>query len=615
MSGSAIPAAQIVSVVPSVLNAGGVGLDLNGLLLTQDQHIPLGEVYSFPDLTSVQSFFGPTGYISALAKTYFLADINATKRPGQLLIACVYYNQWVPAWLMSAQKPTLTLDQLQATTPNSTFTFSVNGVSRTTTPISLSTATSFSMAAQMIGAATKMDDGYVYNLLTASFAAGTMTVTANEPYPPFNATALYNVAVGDCLFGPGIPPGTYVTQFVSGVTPGASTWKVNNSFTHASQAGIQVARNPCSYDAQTYQFRIQSAQGWMRQAAGDPDGYLVTMSHLTGWAGNLAPALGLNQGSGARLNAVGTGYSPGGYSPSDGVAGQMASILKVTQNWATFMHTYEVDNATTVNTGRQQFAAWVNSTQNNYMYACWDTDVTPTLSNSEKDSLGQLLNTAISSGTAVIYSPNVTNGRNLAAFMMGTIASIDFERLNGRKTIAFRGQSGITPDIISGLVASNLEANHYNYYGIWTTANDQFRFMYPGIVSGLYKWIDSYINQIWMNNAFQLALMELLTQSGSIPYNQTGYTMIKAACQDVINSAVNFGAIRPGVTLSEAQKIEVNNMAGVRIDGVLNSIGYHLQVLDANPQVRAARGTPPCTFWYMDGGSIQRLTLASVMVQ
>jgi hypothetical protein len=198
---------------------------------------------------------------------------------------------------------------------------------------------------------------------------------------------------------------------------------------------------------------------------------------------------------------------------------------------------------------------------------------------------------------------------------MGVIAAIDFNRLNGRKTLAFRGQTGIIPDITDGGVAANLEANFYNYYGIWTTANDQFRFLYPGVVSGPYKWIDSFINQIWMNNGFQQALMELLTQTGSIPYTQVGYTMIKAACQDVINAALNFGAIRAGVTLSEAQINAVNNMAGVPIDGILNSIGYYLQVLDAAPQVRGNRGTPPCTFWYADGGSVQRITLASVMVQ
>jgi hypothetical protein len=421
--------------------------------------------------------------------------------------------------------------------------------------------------------------------------------------------------VGDCLFGPGIPPGTYVTQFVSGVTPGASTWKVNHAFARASAANVQVARNPCTYDAQTYQFRIQTAQGWMRSAAGDPSGDLVTMSHLPGWSGSLATVIGLGQAYGARLNAVGTGYSPGGHSPNDGVAGTMNNILKVTQNWATFTHAYEADTTTSVNTGRQAFSNWVNAANNNYMYCAWDTDIGPTGSPNDRGSLGRILDTALSSGTAPIYSPNVTNGRNLAMFMMGTVAAIDFESRNGRKTIAFRGQQGITPDVINGTVAFNLENNKYNFYGIWTTANDQFRFMYPGVVSGPYKWIDSYVNQIWMNNGFQLALMELLVQSRSIPYNQSGYTMIKTACQDVINRAVIFGAIRPGVTLSASQVTQVNTDAGVQIDGVLSSIGYYLQVLDADPQVRVTRGTPPCKFWYMDGGSVQRISLASVMVQ
>jgi hypothetical protein len=59
----------------------------------------------------------------------------------------------------------------------------------------------------------------------------------------------------------------------------------------------------------------------------------------------------------------------------------------------------------------------------------------------------------------------------------------------------------------------------------------------------------------------------------------------------------------------------VNAAAGLAIDTVLSSQGWYLQILDATPQVREARGTPPCTFWYMDGGSVQNINLASVEVQ
>jgi hypothetical protein len=131
-------------------------------------------------------------------------------------------------------------------------------------------------------------------------------------------------------------------------------------------------------------------------------------------------------------------------------------------------------------------------------------------------------------------------------------------------------------------------------------------------VSGEFLWLDSYVDQIWLNNAFQLALMELLINTKSIPYNTAGYSLIEAACMDPINAGLNFGAFRPGVSLSAAQAAEVNNAAGVTIDATLSQRGWYLQVLDASAIVRQARGSPPCTFWYMDGQSCQRINLASI---
>ena len=109
--------------------------------------------------------------------------------------------------------------------------------------------------------------------------------------------------------------------------------------------------------------------------------------------------------------------------------------------------------------------------------------------------------------------------------------------------------------------------------------------------------------------------MLLLKSVNSIPYNQQGYTLIRAALLDPILAAVNFGAIRAGVTLSQAQIAEVNNQAGVTIDTILSTRGWYLQVLDASPQVRQARGSPPCTLWYMDGQSIQKISLNTVLLQ
>jgi hypothetical protein len=617
MSGSAIPASQIVSVVPSVLNAGGTGLDLNGLLVMSDNHIPIGQVYSFPNLTAVQQFFGPTSYISALAAIYFLADLNATKRPGSLLMTCYYNNQWLPAWVRSRQLFSMTQAQLNAIAANSQIQINMDGAVHTSAPISLSTATSFSQAALMIGAALGYYKGPIVSTgVTMTSSGTTMHVTA--------ITGTNLIQQGDVANG-SFPAGTYVVAQltstetpVNGVAPlgKKGTYQMSKAHNQVTPAVIALSRNPCSWDAQTFQFMIKTVTA--NQSV--PPNTAPTIAYPTDYKGNLAASLGLTQAAGGILQPHANGYAAGNVLIGTAAA-FMDGVTKVTMNWASFCTAFDPDGANGANgisTQKQAFAAWTNAQQNNYLYVCWDNDASPTTSPNASSSLARVLNTSLTSGTAPIYSPlnpAVNNGRNLAMFTMGVIAAIDFNRYNGRKTLAFRAQSGITPDITNGGIAANLEANFYNYYGIWTTSNSLFRFLYPGFVSGPYKWIDSYVNQIWMNNGFQLALMELLTQVGSIPYNDAGYTLIKAACQDVINAAVFFGAIRPGVTLSEAQIAEVNNMAGVPIDGILNSIGYYLQVGDASPQVRANRGTPPCTFFYMDGGSVQRITLASVMVQ
>jgi hypothetical protein len=173
----------------------------------------------------------------------------------------------------------------------------------------------------------------------------------------------------------------------------------------------------------------------------------------------------------------------------------------------------------------------------------------------------------------------------------------------------------MTASVTNSTVADQLIANGYNFYGAYATANDQFVFVYPGSVSGGFAWLDSYVNQIWLNNSLQLALMTLLTGTPSIPYNAEGYALIEAAALDPINAALLYGAIRPGVTLSAQQAATINNVAGFDAADVVQSRGWYFLVQDASPSVRAARESPPCTLWYADGQSVQKITLASLQVQ
>ncbi|MCP5821638.1 DUF3383 domain-containing protein, partial [Klebsiella pneumoniae] len=79
-------------------------------------------------------------------------------------------------------------------------------------------------------------------------------------------------------------------------------------------------------------------------------------------------------------------------------------------------------------------------------------------------------------------------------------ASLNFDELNGRTNLAFRSQEGLTPSVTDDATADNLMAMGFNFYGAYATANDRFIFAYPGSVSGKFKWMDSYVIQVFFNS-------------------------------------------------------------------------------------------------------------------
>ena len=105
-----------------------------------------------------------------------------------------------------------------------------------------------------------------------------------------------------------------------------------------------------------------------------------------------------------------------------------------------------------------------------------------------------------------------------------------------------------------------------------------------------------------------------LVSANSVPYNDEGKTLIRAWCIPPIRQALQNGSIRTGVTLSEAQKLIINQAAGVDITTELETAGFYLQVGDATPSQRQYRQSPPINFWYTDGGSVQKISMASIAV-
>lgn len=334
-------------------------------------------------------------------------------------------------------------------------------------------------------------------------------------------------------------------------------------------------------------------------------GAFEIISATTGASSSVGFASSGAMASGLKLTAAtGAVLSPGAIAADP--ATLMNSVTAIVQNWFKFTTTAEPADSV-----KLQFAAWVQTTNDTYCYVASDSNVAA-LGASAASTFGAIVKAAGDDGVIAIYDPS---GADLAAFNIGATASIDPTATDGRITFAYKSQAGLTPSVTDATSAANLIGNGYNFYGAYATANQPFQFYQPGQMAGQWEWDDAYTNQRIINASLQLALVELLANVKSVPYNNEGYNLIRAACADPINAALAFGSIQPGVTLSAAQAAEVNTAAGAKIDTVLSTTGYYLLVLDPGAIVRGQRGTPKCTFWYTDGGSIQKINLASIDVQ
>lgn len=492
---SSIPANDIVNVVPGVVSAGGTGLDMAGLILSESARIPVGVVLRFSNVRDVQDYFGPSSDEAKAAVIYFNGYTGSFIKPAFVLFSALTLTAragWIRGGALG-----LTLTELKALT--GVLTVTVGGVALTSSTINLTAATSFSNAATIIQSAF--------------------------------------------------------------TTPGFAV-------TYDSLADAFVFTSTASGDAATVIY---------------PTGSLAAPLKLTAITG-----AALSQGQ-----SIQTGSET------------MDAVIDSTQNFVTFTHLPELTDDEIVD-----FAIWTGSQGDRYMFVPWTDSATAT-TNSDTTSPAVRINALELSGTASVWSPT----SDKAVFILAYAASIDFARTNGRVDAAGRRGPGLLADVTNQSIANNLRNNGYNFYGAWATANDNFVALRWGVVSGPFAYIDSYLNQVWLNNAFQLSLMVMLRDVGHIPYNDDGYEIIGANITTDITSAVNFGAIVSGVVLSEAQRVLIIGLAGSDITDILYTRGWELTIQDPGPVVRAARGSPICTFFYTDGQSVQRINLSSLMVQ
>ena len=426
---------------------------------------------------------------------------------------------------------------------------------------------------------------------------------------PYNAASRQAWLYGGSLTGvtlaqlQAITAGYLTFNNQSAFTPDLSTAtdfvSAANLITNALIAGVEFNNLTCTWDAVNSRFVITNSKGlgsanlMTYDQAGDGLGALLRLTQATGAT--------LSQGADA-----------------DTPTTAMNNAAAISRAWVTFSTTFEPLLA-----DKELFAQWVSAQNQRYAYVAWDTDPLA-ISSGTGVTFGEVARTLaydtvlpISGDAAAAIAQGSTLAqvtRDAAAFICGVVAATDYTRKDGRVTACFRTQAGLLPTVIDNQNALNLTANGYSFYGQFANSVNVKNFFSDGKVSGKWNFLDSFAGQVYLNTNLQTAIVSLMIAVNSLPYNQAGYSLARAAMNDPISAAKNAGIIRTGVSLSASQIAQINQTAGQDISSDLVNNGFFLQILDPGAQARAARGTPIVNLWYTDGGAIQSISLASINV-
>jgi len=567
-----IPIDFVASVTPAVVAAGGAGVDAVGVLLTSNSLPPVGTVASFVTPEAVSAYFGASSAEYAFADQYFQGFDSSPQKPANLLVAQFPLTGVAP-YLEGGTLAT-SLGEL-TTLAAGTISLDIDGETVTSSSINLSTATSFSQVAAFIQAALSYSDAQA----TASISGSVMTVTA------VTGTLVVGQAVTNAAGT--IPTGTTITGQLSGTPGGVGTYQLSENVGTLASAAVLGGALTVSYSPTLDALLLKRGSpgaGYTITAAAD--GTLATVLKLTANTGAV-----VSEGSGAAV--------PGAF---------MDGLVASTTNWVTFSTLWEPTDALV-----EAFGAWVSGQNSRYAYVPWSTD---TANNTNANATAGAFYAIAQAGYEGVYFQHAPVSRYLAAaFIMGSAASIDFTAEGGRQNFAYLTSPTMPVDVDDLTVAKVLKAKGINFYGRLGGTKKAYSRELFGSITGKFLWMDSYVNQVWLNDALKTALFDVEANTPNIPYTTTGYALVSAALAAPIAAAVSFGAIQPGVELSESQISKVNNLAGADVAATITQAGWALVIKPASATVRAARGSPSILFFYADGQSIQSLSLTSAEVQ
>ena len=208
-------------------------------------------------------------------------------------------------------------------------------------------------------------------------------------------------------------------------------------------------------------------------------------STITFGSGTIATNLLVTQAAGAVL-------SQGAAEDTPSVA--MNRIWGLSQNWASMSTMFEPSLP-----DKEAFAAWFSEQDDEVLYVAWDSDSQASVQGST-EPFGVVAKTNKYNGVICIGGDPALGSLaplviNVAAFVQGMIASINYSQTNGRITLAGKSaqSAAVLPTCANLQTYQNLLANGYNCYGSFASRNAGFTFFSNGNMPGEFPWADQYI--------------------------------------------------------------------------------------------------------------------------
>lgn len=390
-------------------------------------------------------------------------------------------------------------------------------------------------------------------------------------------------------------------------------------------AGTEIALSGVSFDGLTSYSAIASALQTKIRAAGESAVFTAatvewdasfkafkitlgantaddTISYASAPASgtDLSAALKLRETDGAVISDV----NPGALTASE----YMDKITNITKAFFSFTRLWSISDDAARIAEDLAFAKWNAEQGIRFAYIEYDKSAVDKNANSAVDFASKLTEAGYG-GTAPNYGES-----GLAAFIMGTMAAVNFELPDSRITAAYKTGLNTQVTIDNDADYDALTKKGYNGYVRDASAANTFTGYQRGTVSGPYKFLDSYGNHVWLNDRLQVSLRSTLGNVNALPYNDASYGVLLGSIKNDIDTAVQAGVINLGIEPSSEAVTNISTITGIEPASVRTSLfttGWMFYAKSPSASARADRQSPILKFWYQDGGSIQQIDLVS----